>query len=539
MDINPFEAAASQYKPSPPTTSSDASSVYRQKPATFKQMGRATSYISNGETFSSLTKPHYYQLAAWDEARRKEPIIKDGIDKIALSVISKIGEYVHPDPAINDFINANLSNIKRWVSDAVISAYWSGFSVGECLFEKHPGPKGIDQVWLEDIVNYHPTQINFKLNHHNRLTHGEKIFGEDKNTGIWVPTPNNEIANSYTPRSSRDISGNQIRIPRYKAFYTSLGGENNNPYGTSQLVSVLQYHLFKEAFKDMMAIALDRYGTPLIYAVVPPHSTGEQVQEPDGSIRAKTYREVVAESLEDLRSESAIVFEQINKDHPVKLEALTTGNNYADAFKEAIEMCDHKMMVGMGIPNLIVRDTRSGLGNGSSSENQVQMFDTFISAIYDRVMADFINGPISSLISLNFDLTKVKDAHHKGTIKKIPFRFADLSVLGTVVESWTALGYINPANHEDFNQVRAYLQLPSRKPDKVAIASASKIIEESRPALQTPGSIQPATEGVNDNSQPFKQQKVNPILKDPNKVTPTNSSNNNSKPISSKTNTKK
>lgn len=509
MDNNPFEATASQLKTSPPTNTTP---IYRQRPATLGQIGRATSYVSIGESFTSAIKPHYYQLAAWDEARRKEPIIKDGIDKIVLSVISKIGDYVHPDPSVNDFVNANLHSLKRWVAELTSSSYWSGFGVSEIIWERREGPKGIDQVWIDDIISYHPSQVEFKLNLHGRLTHGEKLPTDTLRTGIWVPSPPDTVA--YKPRSDSDKNGNRIRLPRSKVIHTCLGGEGNNPYGTSQLIPVLQYHLFKEAFKDMMAVALDRYGTPLIYAVVPPQSTSEQVQEPDGSLRSKSYREVVAESLSDLRSETAIVFEQINKDHPVKLEALTTGNNYADAFKEAIDMCDHNMMVGLGIPNLIVRDTRSGLGSGSSAENQVQMFHTFISSIFDVVINDFINYAITQLISYNFDIRNRSLSSSKGHIKKIPFRFADLLVLGDVIKNWTELGYINPSNQEDFNQVRSYLELPQRKVDSVAHAGAGIIIESARPSPQSPGSIQPST----PNSSIFNKQRINPISEDPNKT---------------------
>lgn len=535
-DPNPKEIEASQYKTDPPLSSTPA---YRQRPATLKQIGRSTSFISNGDIFSSAIRPHYYQLVAWDNARRKEPIIKDGIDKIILALINKIGECSHPDNEISDFINANLTNIRRWVSELATSAYWAGFGVSEIIWERREGKNGIPQVWVEDIVNYHPTQVEFKLNLNGRLTHGEKLPTQQLLTGVWIPSPPDQV--KVKLKGEGNSNGSMIRLPRSKVIHTYFGTDSNNPYGSSQLSAVLDYHLFKEAFRDMMAIALDRYGTPLIYAIVPPHVTGEMVTEPDGTIRPKTYREVAAESLGDLRSETAVVFEQLNKEHPVSLGSLTTGNNYADAFKEAIEMCDHNMMVGMGIPNLIVRDTRSGLGAGNSAEIQVQMFHTFISSMFRIVINDFLNSVVSQLIAYNFDSRKNKLAVLPATIKELPFRFADIESLMGMVTNAAQIGVVNPSNQEDFNHIRALMQFPHRNIDNVAKAGAGIVIEAGRPKPQPSGSIQPSSptpdrEAEKGKSkelpQPFKDKIVNPSPK----PISTNSKNTASK---SKSNSKK
>lgn len=527
MDINPFESVSTQYKTKPPTSSVNTTSagsrsvtttpVYRQRPATMGQMGRATSYISTGDSFTSSIKPHYYQLAAWDEARRNEPIIKEGINMISLSLINKIGSYVHPNSQISDFVNANLVDIKKWISDLIVSAYWSGFAVSEIIWERREGPNNIPQIWIQDIVNYHPSQVTFNLNLHGRLTHGEDLPTSNLKTGIWVPKPPSQVA--YKTKSKKNDNGNLIRLSRSKVIHTTFGGEGNNPYGTSQIIPILKYHLFKEAFTDMMAVALDRYGTPLIYAVVPPHSTGEVVTEPDGSTRAKAYREVVAEALQDLRSETAVVFEQINKDHPVTLDTLTTGNNYAEAFKSAIDLCDQNMMVGMGIPNLIMRDERSGLGNGKSSENQLELFHNFISAMYDIIVGDFCKYAIRQLIAYNFDPASVKDANDPGEIKKIPFRFADVATITNSIVSLTETGYINPADQEDFDHVRSLVNMPHRKIDAVAKAGAGRIIEQGRPQPQAEGTVQPGSPSADGkDDHPFAKKQVNKRQEDPNKV---------------------
>lgn len=459
VDTSPVDKQATAYVTAPPANVG----VVRTRPAMLKQMGRTTSYVSNGDTFLPTRKPHYYQLAAWDRARRKEPLIKDGLEKIKLAVISKMGEYIHPDSEINDFVNANLENkVQRWVGDLVISSLWSGFGVSENIFVKRLGPRNTPQVWLDNLANYHPTQVELKLNDNSHLTHGEKLETSTLLSGVWVPTPN---TTRRVKKPNASYTGGLIRLPRFKVVHTALGAEHDNPWGTSALESVLEYHLFKEAFRDMMATALDRYGSPLIYAIVPPQLTDEVVRNEDGTTRKLTYREVVQDALVDVRSQQAIVLEQMNKDHPVTLGSLTTGNNFADVFTSAIDLCDKNMMMGLGIPNLIVRDERSGLGNGNSSENQVELFHTFINSIFDIVVGDFLNSSVRELIAFNFDVTSRPSARELGRINKLPFRFADTQVVIEAIEKMTKLGYLNPQNSEDYNHVRNLLTFKSRNPD--------------------------------------------------------------------------
>lgn len=444
-----------------------SAAAIRGRPAQYGQIGLATSYISTGENFIPVKKPHHYQLAAWDLARNKEPIIKNGLEKLTLYICSKLGDYHHPNPMIEDFVNANLANrLQGWIYDIASSAYWSGFGVSEILWEKRPGPKNIRQIWIEDVVNYHPTQVEFRLNDYSRLTHGESTSYSQLLSGIWVPAPNNLATKRRN--FSKSYTGGMIRLDKSKVYHISFGGTHNNPWGESQLLSVLDYHLFKEAFRDMMAIALDRYGTPLLYAIVPPQLTSEVLEEPDGTQRNKTYREAVSEVLSDVKGNQGIVLEQINKDYPVDIGTLTTGNNFADAFTQAIDFCDHNMQIGMGIPNLIMRDERSGLGNGNSSENQVEMFNMLISHYFGIVTNAFVNQVVRQLIAYNFDPNTVQDITQPGYIAEIPLRPTEIETFTKAVDTLTTLGFVNPTDQEDYNHVRSMVKLPQREVDKFA-----------------------------------------------------------------------
>lgn len=442
-----------------------SASAIKQRPAQYGQLGLATSYMSTGEQFVALRKPHHYQLAAWDNARLKEPIIKNGMEKLVLYVSAKVGDYHHPNPMIEDFVNANITSyIKKWVQEIATSAYWSGFGVSEILWKRKPGPRNIRQVWIDDLVNYHPTQVQFKLDDYSRLSHGNGNSSSNLKSGIWVPAPNN----IKTKKLNKSYTGGMIRLEKSKVLHIAFSGSSNNPWGVSQLHSVLDYHLFKEAFRDMMAVALDRYGTPLLYAIVPPQITNEVITEEDGTVRNKQYRESVSEALQDVRGNQGIVLEQLSKDYPVQIGSLTTGNNFADAFKQAIDLCDSNMQIGMGIPNLIMRDERSGLGSGSSSENQVEMFNLFVGQYFNLVTSAFTAQVINQLIAYNFDPYSVKDINNPGYISEIPLRPTEIETIIKAFSTLTSLGYMNASSQEDFNYVRSMINLPHREVDKFA-----------------------------------------------------------------------
>lgn len=465
MDNHPTYGKISTL-PTNPALPESTSTYVRSTPTKAGQTGRATPYNSNpsGDGFLPSNKPNYYQLAAWDSARRKEPIIFDGLKKIVLAVQMKLGEYEHPHPAINDFVRANISNsdkLYRWIGDITHSCLWSGLSVSESIWSYKQGPSGFNQVWIDDLINYNPLHIQLKLNNSSRLTHGEKLPDSTYLTGVWVPAPFNTLGKK-TKKLGPSFTGSHVRLPKGKHVYLALGTEGNNPWGTSLLEPVLEYHLFKEAYRDMLAIALDRYGTPLIWVKVPNQSTNEYIEDLDGDSRPKSLREKVTEELSDMRSEAALVFTQIDKDHPVEIGSLTTGNNFADAFTEAINMCDQNMLIGMGIPNLIVKDNNQGLGSSGSSERQVEMFHAFISSIYKQVVGAFLDQCVLQLIQYNFDPRIIPEAYLPGSIKEKPLRWSETSTLIEGIKAFTELGYITPEETPDRNYVREVLNMPYR-----------------------------------------------------------------------------
>lgn len=457
MDQHPTTGKESGLATIPPDEKG-TSVLVRRQPRKMGMLGRSTPMISTGESFHVRRRTDPGLLAAWDYARVHEPLFKEGLNMIASSVASMVGPYSHPHPMVEEFVTANLkAGIRKWIKDLAYQSLWAGHAVSESIWAGKIGPRGEAQTWITDMVTYHPTEVRYVVNGSGMLTHGERVphttaGGQDFNqTGIWVPRPLDTVNPS---------PGGWVRLNKGKFCHTVHEGMGNNPEGESMLTAVFEYHLFKRSILDLMMVALDRYGTPIVYAVVPIQQSDEQHPTED---RLMYYHEVVARELSEMRSEVGLVLTQLSTDQPVKLEALTTGSNFASAFTDAIQMCDLQMMTGLNIPNLIMRDTNSGLGSSGSSERQVEMYHHFITGIYQRTTQDLLSSVVAQLIQYNFDPRIVREAYDYGSLPQLPIRWSETKVLVDAVAMLTDKGYISASDEADNNHVRDLLSFPRSK----------------------------------------------------------------------------
>lgn len=432
----------------------------KRRPARYGQWGIAPAYIGQDESFSALVRPSITRLSAYDQAVRKEPVIKQGLDIISLALTNMIGSYSHQNQEIEDFVNENIEHkLHRWIKEAVRACLWSGFSVGEVVKEYKLDPKGNLKVYIDDIVRFHPTQVNFVLNSYRRLTHGEKVWDSMYKSGIWVPFPQSLVSQSKY-KNNPNVIGTLVRLPEENILHVTLRGDANNPWGQSELESVLPYHLYKETFRDCLWVALDRYGTPLIYVKVPPADSAEDIEALDGQVRKQTLAEAAEIALQNISSESGLVFTQISKDQPIEIGALTTGNNFSDSFQRAIDLCDENMQMGLGIPNLLIKNSQNHLGAGRSSEVQAEVFSEYIKSLYKLIVIPFTEQVIGNLIKQNYT---GPDSRSCGTIHLKVSRSAELAIYGVIIDSYNQQGVLNPEDKDDNQFMREMIGAPIRK----------------------------------------------------------------------------
>lgn len=458
VDLHPTQGNTSDLPTNPPV---NTSAVYRRQPAAFRQLGYARSYSPNKEAdnFLPTYKPNYYLLASLDALRDRESTVKQGLEFIEASVVSRIGNYSHPNSQIDDFVQANLGNLKTWVKDALRTSLWAGYSVQEINWMPKFGKNGQPQTWIDNLVSYHPLQVILVPNDYGIIKDGDSVFNKVYKSGVWVPLPAHKVPQTNKAKNIDNV-GNLVRLPKSKRLYMSFRSEGNNVYGKSLIEHCLYWNLYKQVFTEILWKATARYATPLLYVKVPQMDSSEFVTEPDGVVRPKTMQEQASEMMADLDNNSALVFTQLSKEMPVEVGALTTGNNFSDSFISAIDLCDDNMRGLMGIPNLIMKDNVTSMGSGAASEVQVEQFNQMITSLFDFVIQHILDQVILQLIQYNFDARLIPEAYYSGSIQCKPARSTDLKTLLDGIKNLAELFQLNKTDAER-NYVKDLLGFPA------------------------------------------------------------------------------
>jgi hypothetical protein len=458
VDLHPTQGNISTLDTKPPI---NTSAVYRRQPAAFRQLGYARSYSPNKEAdnFLPTYKPNYYLYAALAALSDRESTVKQGLEFIEHSLVSRIGNYSHPNKQIDDFVQGNLGGLKNWIKESLRNTLIFGNSVQEINYIQKIGPNDTPQVWIENLTGYHPLQVTLVPNDYGVIKDGDTVFNKVYKSGVWVPLPPHKVPQASKQKNS-DTVGNLVRLPKSKRVYMAFRSEAGNVYGKSLIESCLYWNLYKQAFTEILFKATSRYATPLIYVKVPATDTSEFVNEPDGVPRPKTMQEKVSEMLEDLDNNSALVFTQLSKELSVEVGALTTGNNFSDSFISAIDLCDDNMRGLMGIPNLIMKDDVSSMGSGAASEIQFKQFNQMITSLFDFVVQNILDQAILQLIQYNFDARTIPDALNPGTIQCKPASNTDLKTILDGIKNLTELFTLNKTDAER-NYIKDLLGFPA------------------------------------------------------------------------------
>lgn len=478
-DLHPTNGKLSALETSPPMATT---AIYRRQPASFKQLGYAKAYNPVGDSFIHANKPNYYTLNVWDTARRKESLIRQALEYIIQTVVARVGNYSHPNPQIDDFVQANIDKkIRRWIRELLETALWSGFAVQEINWVSKIGPNGMPQTWIDDLIGFHPLQVYLIANDFGVIKDGDIVSNQPYKSGIWVPMPPTRI---NKPTGKADRVGSLVRLPKSKRVYVNYRGDGNNIYGRSLVEACIPWHMYKEAFREILFSALERYATPFIWVKVPPLDTKEMKSEPDGTLVPKTLHEVTQEQLQNLSSETALVFTQISKDQPVEIGALTTGNNFSDSFTNAIDLCDDNMRALIGIPNLIMKDKIHGLGSGNAAEIQIEKFNQLIEGIFDDIVSPFLEQAILQLIQYNFDARIFPEALHPGSIQIKPARSSDLKVLLDGIKDLGEQYELNKTESDE-DYVRDLLGFPKHsRTEKKKPFQTNKVKKEKKESIE-------------------------------------------------------
>lgn len=416
--------------------------AYKQMPRGHaKQVGSSLAYHTSTSVYGFLGHPEYMRLVEYERAMETDETVGTGIEFIKLSILASLGEYSHPNPKIRDFVIENLvrmeGNYKMALGELITSALWSGFGVTEVVYKAEEG-----HIWFDYLANYNPKTVHLQVNAKGRLTEGEAApFNAAYTTGIWQD----------------QFGGAPIRLPMNRTVLVSHNKKYNNYYGQSAIKRIYKNWRLKEATLEMWNVALDRYGTPVTYAIVPNGFTGNEIPDPTSETgkRPERIADSTAGAISQIHTGTGLVIERPSPTDDIELGTLTTGNNFGDSFVEAIRYYNTAIYRGLLIPQLLLQDQGSGsLGGSAIASVHFDVFKLMLSALYEEIVEPFVEQALGRLVMINFG------DKNPGKFEMSPYDAATTELLSNVFLNLVNIGALDMTDIGDLNLIRAKVGLP-------------------------------------------------------------------------------
>ncbi len=437
-------------------------------PALYNQVYK---FIQNPSTVSVET---FKRMVDTDET------IGSGVDFLTTCLGARMGQYTHPSDEISEWVNKRLAEIDGgWMNTVkeLLSASWAGFSVGEKVWAN------TDNGFVpKKIVQLPPATLLFETQRTGELTQdGILQYQRNYNPALFgsgisylFGFLSNETGNSpaagrpdiyaklgdwpFPLRSPNIFSYLSIRIPTRKCIHYSFDaqGKFGSPYGRSLLRRAYKHWVLKDAVLQMMAVALDRKGTPLQVWYVDPNATfidpaqmqdGQRVSGKDIGIRAQN---AVKQALSKVHNDSVVIMPG-KKGQFVDHDFIDQQSNAQD-FIAALNYLDTRLMRALLLPSLVF-SAGDGAGSFALGQEHAKTFDKILDGVLGGFTQVLLRQLIREMIAYNFpESAWKKDGLGEFAQRELSQEEREKEM--TCVETAVNMGAIDMSELDDLNKIR-------------------------------------------------------------------------------------
>ncbi len=421
-----------------------------------KQIGSAISPY-NGNSHTEIEGPDKHHWQKYEQAARRDYIISRALNFQIRTMLASLGAYLHPNPKIKDFVERNLNeaqgNLQKWLSELMWSGLVYGRGSSEIVWEPRDG-----QIFLKNLIAYHPRSISLVVSLDGVLTDGKKnpyssIFPK---TGVWQELPS-RVMLARDSRLRKDTFLNYVRIPLNKTCIVTHQGKFGNYDGESALAPIWDSYQRKVKTRDDLMITAERYGAPLISVVAPfAYTSNTVIDEATNQPRKETLVESIARNMENINTSTGLVIEEPalgSTQEKVRVSAITTGNNFGDSFLNTLHQLDSEILLGLGVPPLLFLEQSVGLGSGSLAATQADYYKETLVSMFKEFVEPFTEQVIGRLVYYNFGDT------NPGRFSFTPFDMMATEKLMLALELGANLGIVDSSDTEDLQEMRARIGL--------------------------------------------------------------------------------
>ena len=419
------------------------STAKKNKQVTTREASSAVGYGYSSiltQLLSSLDQPIYNSdgyKSAYRQMITEDETIGTGLEYLTGRVASRIGAYSHEDAKIKDLVDRCIESIRGTMIDvrrAILrDSFAFGFGVGEFTIKNENG------LWLLSSVQvYDPTSIQFKM-----------VRFQDNSFGVGSVVQKTNSA------------GGDVEIPAGKCLIKTYG-DSTTPYGKSLLRRCYRWWSFKKALPKLWAVALERFGMPLLH----------------GKASTKEVQKGLNEALANANSRAYIV---TDKDSTVEAISAPSGSVSA-GYSEAEELCDKMIYRALFLPSLL----GGGENGGSYSLGQVhlELFNATAAALAEDYIDVEIEQLWRPLIEWNFG--PQEDYGEFAVNDDIPSE--EKKVVSEMLLNLANAGVVDPES--DRGWMREILGLPELEEGAVTPQwrlEAEREAQDSEPSFNKPG----------------------------------------------------
>lgn len=456
-------------------------------PALFNQFYK---FIQNPSTVSVET---YKRMVDTDDT------IGSGVDFLTTCLAARLGGYVHPSKEVTKFVTMALAKIEGGfynTTKEILSASWAGFYVGEKVWANEdvgfivkkivPLPPGTvlletertGELTSDGILqyqrNYNPANLAYGVSGYGGFGWSNGVPGR--------PDPMAKIGDMPFPiRTANTYNYLSIRIPVQKCLHYAFDaqGKFGNPYGRSLLRRAYKWYVMKDAFLQMLAIALDRKGTPLTIVYADPNTS---LLDPDKASLAMNNKGLSGKSIRADKAASD-AFKNIHNDSTIILPGkkgqvyetdFVPQTSNAGDFMGAIDLCNKSLMRAMLIPSLIFGNG-DGSGSYSLGQEHAKTFDKILDGMLAGTKEVILSQLVGEIIKYNFpESVWKKDGF--GDFGKRVLTPEEISKEIDILDKAVNMGAIDMTDLNDLNTTR----------DKIGFEPMDKIPEKNYPSPENP-----------------------------------------------------
>lgn len=286
------------------------------------------------------------------------------IEFLVLSILARLGDYVHDDEDTQDMIREQLGsfNFVQACQD-ILTALFIGFSFSEIIWT--PGRGSNWNIGVKDIQTLHPGSLRLDI---------EKQEGPNKNklrtTWQWW----------------RQIY--EAEIKPNKSILYSHNMRWGNPFGTSRLKRAFIPHFLKTVVDKAGGVAMERYGTPYTVAY------GKLTNKINVDGQLISYAKYLGKQLDRLSSTGTLILPD-----DVKLELKHAASGMGKDFNDFLDRQDRRISRAIGLPSLMQESGK--VGSHSLGIQQADSFVVLLEAIFNEFTGALIEQLVKPIIILN------------------------------------------------------------------------------------------------------------------------------------------